>query len=215
MEGIFGKLDRMKKIKLEKELIGLSPCDFDNFQEFLSKSNYIRLELSNCGITKDGEQLILSILPKLGPKFLIFVSTFYAIMDALGSTYKIPSLDEFLAQLTREQAKLAHMGQLKPSKHQAVVANESTPKASKGKKQHKDPKQHEKGDDSSSQIKSESKFSSREETLQRKRDKCAYCKNLGHDEHKYFHKKIHELTHILQNRNIKFPSSVSAPSSTH
>ena len=54
----------------------------------------------------------------------------------------MPSLDEFAAQLTREQAKLAHMGQLKPSKYQALVANDFSPKASKGKgnKQHKDPK---------------------------------------------------------------------------
>ena len=49
-------------------------------------------------------------------------------MDALGSAYKMPSLDEFVAQITREQAKLAPKG--------------------KGNKQHKDPKKHDKGDDS-------------------------------------------------------------------
>ena len=127
------------------------------------------------------------------------------------------SLDEFAAQLTREQAKLAHMGQLKPSKYQALVANYSSPKApkGKGKKQHKNPKKHEKCDDSPSQHNIESKSSSREESSRRKRDKCAYCKKLGHDEHKCFHKKIGELTHILQNNNIQFPSSVSAPFSTH
>ena len=125
-------------------------------------------------------------------------------MDALGSVYKMPSLDEFAAQLTREQAKLAHMGQLKSSKYQALVANDSSPKAPKGKgnKQHKDPKQHDKGDDSPSQHNIESNSSSREETSRRKRDKCAYCKKLRHDEHKCFHKKIDELTHILQKSNV-------------
>ena len=102
LEGIFGKPDRIRKLKLENELIGLSPCDFDNIQDFFLKFNSIRLELSNCGITKDDEQLILPILSELGHEYSIFVSTFYATMDALGSAYKMPSLDEFLAQLTRE-----------------------------------------------------------------------------------------------------------------
>ena len=144
LEGIFGKPDRIRKFKLENELIGLNPCDFDNIQEFFSEFNSIILELSDCGITKDDEQLILSILSKLGPEYSIFLSIFYATMDALGSAYKTPSLDEFAANLTREQENLAHMGQLKPSKHQALVANDSSPKAPKGKgnKQHKDPKKH-------------------------------------------------------------------------
>ena len=103
LEGIFGKPDRIRKFKLENEIIGLSPCDFDNIQEFFSKFNSIRLELSNCGITKDDEQLILSILSKLGPKYSIFVSTFYATMDALDSAYKMPSLVKFSSQLTRNK----------------------------------------------------------------------------------------------------------------
>ena len=70
---------------MENKLIGLSPCDFDNIKYFFYKFNSIRLKLSNCGITKDDEKLILSILSKLGPKYLIFVSTFYATMDSLGS----------------------------------------------------------------------------------------------------------------------------------
>ena len=96
------------------------------------------------------------------------------------------------------------MGQLNPSKYQVLVANDSFLKAPKGKgnKQHKDPKQHEKCDDSPSQLNIESKSSSREESSRIKRDKYAYCKKLGHDEHKCFHKKIDKLTHILQKNNI-------------
>ena len=96
------------------------------------------------------------------------------------------------------------MGQLKPLKHQALVANDSSQKSPKGKgnKQHKYPKQHEKGDDSPSQHNIESKSSSREDSSRRNKDKCAYYKKLGHDEHKWFHKKIDELTHILQKNNI-------------
>lgn len=106
---------------------------------------------------------------------------------------------------------------MKPSKHQALVANDSSPKASKGKgnKQHKDPKQHEKGDECPSQHNIESNCSPREETSRRKRDRCAYCKNLGHDEHKGFHKKNDELTHIIQKKNIQFPSPMPSHSSQY
>lgn len=118
LEGLFGKLDKMRKFKLENELMSLNPCDFDNIQDYFSKLNSLGLELSNCGVTKEDEQLILSIFSKLGPNYSICVFTFYANMDALGSAHKMPYLDEFVAQLTREQAKLAYMGTLKPSKHQ-------------------------------------------------------------------------------------------------
>ena len=72
------------------------------------------------------------------------------------------------------------MGQLKPSKYQVLVTNDSSPKAMKGKgnKQYKDPKKHDKGDDSPSQHNIESKASLREETSRRKRGKCAYCIKL-------------------------------------
>ena len=50
LEGIFGKSDRIRKFKLENELIGLSSCDFDNIQDFFFKFNSIILELSNCGL---------------------------------------------------------------------------------------------------------------------------------------------------------------------
>ena len=55
LEGIFGISDRIRKFKLENELICPSLCDFDNIQDFFSKFNSIRLELSNFGITKDDE----------------------------------------------------------------------------------------------------------------------------------------------------------------
>ena len=85
-----------------------------------------------------------------------------------------------------------------------LVENESSPKAPKenGNKQHKDPKKHDKDDDSPSQYNIESKSSSREEKSRRKSDQCAYCKKIGHDEHKCFHKNIDDLTQILQTNNI-------------
>ena len=70
-------------------ILGLNPSDFDNIQDFFSQFNTIRLELSSCGIVKGDEQLILSILSKLGPDYSIFVSKFYSTMDAFGSAYKL------------------------------------------------------------------------------------------------------------------------------
>ena len=104
---------------------------------------------------------------------------------------------------------------MKLSKYQELVANDSSPKAPRGKgnKQHKDPKKHEKGDESPSQHNIESKFSSRKETSKSKRDEFSYWKKLGHHEHTCFLNNIGELTHIPQKNNTQFPSSVSSPSS--
>jgi len=71
------------------------------------------LQLKQCDLEKEDEQLILSILAKLGPAYSVYVSTFYATMDAFGSKFTMPSLEEFATQLTREQVKLLHMGTLK------------------------------------------------------------------------------------------------------
>lgn len=120
--------------------MNLNPSNFDNIQDFFTKLNSLRLQLSNCGVTKEDEQLILS-----GPDYSVFVSTLQATMDALGNAYKMPSLDGFAAQLTREQSKLAHMGKLKSSTSQALLAKDPKASSGKGKKQNKDPKYNEQG----------------------------------------------------------------------
>lgn len=100
LETLFGKQDELRGHQLENELIGLSPTNFDTIQDFFTKLKSIRLQLKQCGIEKEDKQLILSILSKLGPNYSVFVSTFYATKSALGSNYKMPSLDEFAAELT-------------------------------------------------------------------------------------------------------------------
>lgn len=72
----------------------------------------------------------------LGLDYLVFVSTFYATRDALGTRFTMPSLDDFASSLTREQAKLASMGTVKPSSSsQALIASQEPKdlKASTGK----------------------------------------------------------------------------------
>lgn len=42
-EGLFGKPDKMRKFKLENELMSLNPSYFDNIQDFFSKINSLKL----------------------------------------------------------------------------------------------------------------------------------------------------------------------------
>ena len=61
--------------------------------------------LKQCGIEKEDDQLILSILSKLGPDYSFFVSIFHATRLA-APKWKMPSLNTFLDSLTKERDKL-------------------------------------------------------------------------------------------------------------
>ena len=111
---------------LENELISLSPCNFNTIRDFFTKLKSLRQQLKQCGIEKKDEQLILSILSKLSSKYSMFVSTFYATKGALGTQFTMPSLDDFVVNLTQEQDKLIQMGTLKSSKSHALAANQGT-----------------------------------------------------------------------------------------
>ena len=67
------------------------------------------------GLTKKEDQLIISILSKLGPEYSIFVSTFHATRISI-SNWKIPSLSTLIDLLTKEKDKLIQMGALIYSK---------------------------------------------------------------------------------------------------
>ena len=67
--------------------------------------------LKQYGIEKEDDQLILSILSKLGLDYSVFVSTFQATRLAVPK-WKMLSLNSFLDSLTKEQDKLIHMGVL-------------------------------------------------------------------------------------------------------
>ena len=56
----------------------------------------------------------------------MFTSTFYATKDALGTQFIMPSLDDFVVNLTQEQDKLIQMGTLKSSKSHALATNQGT-----------------------------------------------------------------------------------------
>lgn len=46
--------------------------------------------------------------------------------SVLGTSYKIPSLDDFVNKITKEKDMLIQMGTIKPSKSHDLVANHDT-----------------------------------------------------------------------------------------
>ena len=79
IEEIFGKKDEMRGHQIiENEGISLNPNTFESFQLYFTKFKALVLQLKQCRIEKKEEQLVLIILSKLAPNYLLFVLTFYA-----------------------------------------------------------------------------------------------------------------------------------------
>jgi hypothetical protein len=108
---------------LEVELLTLDPKIFDNLQDFFTKYKYLPSQLKSCVVdkSKDKKKMVVTILSILGLEFSMFVSTFYSVKFASGSTWKILSLEEFIESLTQEQAKLINMGKIKGPKVHALT----------------------------------------------------------------------------------------------
>ena len=127
----------MRGHQIKNELISLSPINFNSLKVYFSKFNALVLQLKQCGIEKKDEQLVLAILSKLGPDYLVFVSTFHATKLKVRN-WKIPSLTDFMESLTQKQDKLVLIDTIKPSKDQALVSGDSKVN-SKDKKKSKKP----------------------------------------------------------------------------
>ena len=97
--------------------------------------------MKQCGIKKKEQNMTLSILSNLGLEYSVFVSTFH-LGKLIVRNWRMPTLEDFMESLTREQDKLVQMGTIKSTKDQALVAGVSN--QTKGKKKAKDSKQQEK-----------------------------------------------------------------------
>ena len=86
--------NELRAHQLEIELFSLSPSNFDSLEGFFTKFKSLSLILKKCGIEKEYDQLILSILSKLGPDYSVFVSTFHATRLVVPK-WKMPSLNSF------------------------------------------------------------------------------------------------------------------------
>ena len=114
----------MRGHQIENELISLISGSFESPQLYFSKFKALVLQLKQCAIEKKDEQMVLTILSKLGPDYSVFVSTFYAT-KLTARAWKMPSLIDFMESLTQEQDKLVMMGTIKTSKDQYLVAGDS------------------------------------------------------------------------------------------
>ena len=95
---LFDKKDDMRIYQLENELISLHPRNFKTLNDFFTK-------FKQCEVEKEDDQLILSILSKLGSDYSFFVSTFHT-GKLTTPNWKMPSLNALIESLTNEHDKL-------------------------------------------------------------------------------------------------------------
>jgi hypothetical protein len=96
IEVVFGKHNIIRAHQLENQLMNLSPNDFPCIEDYLSKFKTLRILCIECQLDLKEDRCIYVILSKLGSAYSVFVSTFYATREALGSAYKNPLLSPFV-----------------------------------------------------------------------------------------------------------------------
>jgi hypothetical protein len=72
------------------------------------------------------ERCIYLILSKLGSAYSVFVSTFYAMKEAVGKAYVQPTLESFCTSFIREEDKLVQLGVINTAgtSNKALVAQQ-------------------------------------------------------------------------------------------
>ena len=78
LASLYGKQDDLRVYQLENELMSLKPSNFETLNDFFTQFNNIVLLLKQCEVKKEDDQLILTILSKLGANYSVFISTFHA-----------------------------------------------------------------------------------------------------------------------------------------
>jgi hypothetical protein len=109
IESVFGKLNIIPTQPLENQVLTLSPNDFSCLGDYLSKFKTLRILCEECEIKMEEECCIYIILSKLGSAYYLFVSTFYAMREALRKDYQKLTLYSFCVFLIRKN-KLVQLG---------------------------------------------------------------------------------------------------------
>jgi hypothetical protein len=110
IESVFGKFNIIRAQQLQNQILTLSPSDFSCLGDYLSKFKTLIILCEECKIKMEEEHCIYLILSKLGSAYSVFVSTFYAMREALGKAYEKPTLESFCASLIREEDKFIQLG---------------------------------------------------------------------------------------------------------
>jgi hypothetical protein len=137
IESVFGKLNIIQAQKLENQILTLIPSDFSCLGYYLSKFKTLRILCEECKIKMEEEHCIYLIPSKLGSASSVFVSTFYAMREALGKAYEKPTLESFSTSLIREEDKLVQLGVINTTgtSNKALVSQQKD-KPKYPKKQH-------------------------------------------------------------------------------
>jgi hypothetical protein len=116
----------MRGHMLEVEVNTLEPKSFDNIHDFFTKFKSLLLSLGECGIDKSTQekQLILTILAKLGPEYVVYASNFHYGKCLFGTNWKIPTLARFIESLTQEKTKFIQIGLMKDPKAHALTMHD-------------------------------------------------------------------------------------------
>ena len=96
---LFDKQDDLSIYQLENEPISPHPVNFETLNDFFTKFKNLVFQLKLCKIEKEDDQLILSILSKLGADYLVFVSTFHSV-KLTTPNWRMPNLNAFIESLT-------------------------------------------------------------------------------------------------------------------
>jgi hypothetical protein len=110
IESMFGKINIIRAQQLENQILTLSPSDFYCLGDYLSKFKILKILCEECKIKMEEECCIYLIISKLGSAYYVFVSTFYAMREALGKAYEKPTLESFCASLIREENNRVQLG---------------------------------------------------------------------------------------------------------
>jgi hypothetical protein len=216
IESVFGKHNIIRSQQLENQVLTLSPSDFSCIEDYLSSFKTLKTLCEECKIKIDEDRYIYLILSKLGSAYFVFVSTFYTIQEAIGTTYQKPSLENFCDSLIREQDKLVQLGVINTtgtSNKALVVHQKDKPKNPKKQHPHHNNKKY-KGP-RSTQI----AFSPNGDKGAKYKNKntnrhCNFCDKDGHDESKCF-KKMESLEAKMKKHNISIDSTSSSYSHGH
>jgi hypothetical protein len=210
---VFGKLNIIQAQQLENQALTLNPSDFSCIGYYLSNFKTLIILCYECEIKMEEECCIYLTLSKLSSAYSVFVSTFYAMREALGTAYKKPTLDSFCHVLIREEDKLVQLGVIitpGTSNKFLFAQQKDKPKYPKKKhsrynnKQHKGPKP--------SQIASAPNGDKGEKYKNKKTGRhCNFCDKDGHDESKCF-KKMAALEVAMKKHNINVYSTSSSSS---
>jgi hypothetical protein len=145
------------------------------------------------------DRCIYLILSKLGSAYSVFISTFYAMREALGKAYQKPTLESFCAALIREEDKLVQLGviNIAGTPNKALVAQQKyKPKYPK--------KQHPRYNNKQHKGLKLAKYKNKKTDIY-----CNFCDKYDHDESKCF-KKMATLEAAIKKHNINIDSTSSS-----